>query len=845
MDNLSGETVYDNYYYTALQEELNKKEEDKDKVEKIDQFIQDYIIPTISSKKRLRNLNLKILLGKDYPLDAKSVEKCRENPYLRKQGTVIHIANELHKYEPDAKLCLQIFADPNYFGCGLLGHWNNQEESTLRDINQDLIMWLSQNSYIQKDIAKGCEGIVDPNSVPFLYINKAGLSTLDGFMVTAQICMDSLKLIKDPFEVRLLFSCFPSLTDDKSSFDPNWSSKYSGAKATQKDIDLKKHLFNLLFRNAKQLKSPLRDEEIFRKAIILLLFSGISSNKDKENEEEKKSDKIKDKEKKREEKEERKKKEDYQKILDIIRIAITCDEDKESQRIFERAQKNYEDTLRATVGGWINMARQSGVKYFIGGPIGCGAFFNDPETVSSIIAEQFVKYGGEMKFVYADINNKSEGSLESVFEKAFKDAFEGKLKAKTINEYDDDYFEILKKKYENEWKGKSNKKNVIDDYIKDTLLKDKDLIEKLKNVEYNIKRGRDYPLDENKTQICTENPFEVKTGSTSDIVCKLHKDNPNAKLCAQIFADHTYYGCGLLFHWTTQEEATLRDTNPELMIWLQHRGLIKEELDGRKIKFRYVENSKELSTSDGYMVPAQFCLKNTELLEKPFETCLLFTSFPSLTSIKGSFDENGNVSWSYKYRMAKYLKEKSKEAEKKKSNDSDKRKNFDSSILITDKNIIREKVQDIYEKQKNKQLKLTEQQFRQAMLLLLFWDGLNKKTTIEEIVEIALGKYSEYDYEEDPIKNAQRNYEDTVRKTVGSWINMARQSGAEYFIGGPIGCGAFFNDPEVVSKIIAEQFVRYGAGMKFIYGVFKEKSDDKLDCFRKAFEEAFENINGK
>ena len=87
-------------------------------------------------------------------------------------------------------------------------------------------------------------------------------------------------------------------------------------------------------------------------------------------------------------------------------------------------------------------------------------------------------------------------------------------------------------------------------------------------------------------------------------------------------------------------------------------------------------------------------------------------------------------------------------------------------------------------------------------------------------------------------KRAEENYKKMLHKTIRSWIITARESGAKYFVGGPIGCGAFYNDAKLVAQIFAEEFRDYGGDMQFVYPKFK-KEDANCDVFKKAFDKAF------
>ncbi|MCQ2821488.1 MAG: hypothetical protein MJ252_29880 [archaeon] len=305
--------------------------------------------------------------------------------------------------------------------------------------------------------------------------------------------------------------------------------------------------------------------------------------------------------------------------------------------------------------------------------------------------------------------------------------------------------------------------------------------------------------------------FDVEEGSSSSValnVLKKYKCQPS-EICIQFFADQTYFGCGIFKKWTTQEEATLRDSTPALFGTLLNQGYINPPNCDSKMS--YIGN--KLSTSDGYLIRGELLHINLDPLPQDipcFRPYFMFNSMPSFSENKNNFDEAGAASWIVKCRKICCGE----------TEDFSDAKQFASAF---------------YSKMRSQHL--SSNVCQKALKILLFSTHYkvsntgNKEGVVNDIIEDSQKSTPGY------LKQAEENYKKTVTETVKRWVLLAKEKGVKYFIGGAIGCGAFANKAEDVSKIMAEVFHKYGGDMTYVYSVYKRNSDANLKCFEKAFKE--------
>ena len=134
---------------------------------------------------------------------------------------------------------------------------------------------------------------------------------------------------------------------------------------------------------------------------------------------------------------------------------------------------------------------------------------------------------------------------------------------------------------------KNGEVEVINDAKKvDIILRElnnDDSLKKAGKMNLNIVACNDIKDGDKKKQSVVGQAFRVIEGGTSDVIKKLHKDNPGEKIAGMIYADAT--NCGGYFNDAdTQEEVIFRDMGPDIPCHLLNKGLIsKGNANGRNV----------------------------------------------------------------------------------------------------------------------------------------------------------------------------------------------------------------------------------------------------------------------
>lgn len=752
---------------------------------------------------------------------------CKSFPFKRFIGTTSQAVKEFSKKYSGNQISAMIYANSTYFGNGFIYGGGAQEQSFLRDMDPVTVCHLIGENHILKKADSGHIDLMYKSAVhgahmmllrntscPSALSLKPILSPMTGFLIDGKL--DRVNSVKNPESTnfRALFAALPSLNGyciDKNSFKlfrlfgaELMNLRRSEKEDTEKILNSVESFSEKFFSECK-----LSSDELKRALIICMCSDKCSSYGRNE-------DAV---------------------IADIVRFARAKKGDKDFL-VFEEAKQNYENMLHSIVRSWIVMAREDGIKCFIGGPIGCGVFQNDVNVVAKIFAEEFVNYGGDMTFVCAVPDESISDIFETEFKKAFSKmsritggAFKDKNKSNGKSQNADAQ---NTKNGEKSW-GITEKANVMLHFINDD-----EFLKKIGEIDLNIVSCDKYiENDERWKSPVISKVFKVIEGGTSHVIRELHENNPDEKIAGMIYADAT--NCGGYFESaTTQEEEIFRDMGPVVPCHLLSKGFIsKSELYGYTVlpyddipTYMNKKANGELSLSPavGFAIDAKLLFDGSKKVHfVPFKA--LFCAMPSLSGEKVNFDVNGATF--RRCRMEyKYLK--SKNAKPDVNEVCNKSKEF---------------VDKLYQRRTDPDDvvgRMDSDEFKRAMILCMcseecsvFYDLQGEDAAMEKLIRCAKATEGE---DHAVFLRAEENYKKMLHEAIRSWIITARESGAKYFVGGLIGCGAFYNDVNLVAQIFAEEFRDCGGNMQFVYPKFK-KEDVNCDVFKKAFDEAFKKAS--
>ena len=388
------------------------------------------------------------------------------------------------------------------------------------------------------------------------------------------------------------------------------------------------------------------------------------------------------------------------------------------------------------------------------------------------------------------------------------------------------------------------------------FINDDEFLKKIGELDLNIVTCDKYIGDDERWKSpATSKVFKVIEGGTSHVIKELHESNPGEKIAGMIYADAT--NCGGYFESaTTQEEEIFRDMGPVVPCHLLSKGFIsKSELYGYTVlpyddipTYMNKKANGELSLSPavGFAIDAKLLSDGLEKFHLiPFRA--LFCAMPSLSGEEANFDVNGTTfnrlqtEFGYLYMLGFGLsyEELCKDVFEKLYQ---KRIGLDDVEYVI--NRICEDAKNFVDKLYQRRTdpddvvgRMDSDEFKRAMILCMcseecsvFYDLQGEDAAMEKLISCAKATNGE---DHEIFKRAEENYEKMLHKTIRSWIITARESGAKYFVGGPIGCGAFYNDANLVAQIFAEEFRDYGGDMHFIYPF--SGLDAKFVAFEKAF----------
>lgn len=745
---------------------------------------------------------------------------CKSFSFKRFIGTTSQAVKEFSKKYSGDQISAMIYANSTYFGGGVLYGAGAQEESSLRDMNPVTVCHLIGKNLISKKANGNYFDLMYEGAMSCankMLHRKQILSPVTGFLIDGKL--DRVNSVKNPESTnfRALFAALPSLNwycIDKNSFELFRLFGAENIGLRRKEMKDTRKILNSVDSFSEKFLSEckLSGDELKRALIICMCSDKCSSygrNEDAA-------------------------------MADIVRFARAKKGDKDFL-VFEEAKQNYENMLHSIVRSWIVMAREDGIKCFIGGPIGCGVFQNDVNVVAKIFAEEFVNYGGDMTFVCAVPDESISDIFETEFKKAFSKmsritggAFKDKNKSNGKSQNADAQ---NTKNGEKSW-GITEKANVILHFINDD-----EFLKKIGEIDLNIVSCNKYIGDDERWKSpSTSKVFKAVGGGTSHVIKELHENNPGEIIAGMIYADAT--NCGGYFESaTTQEEEIFRDMGPVVPCHLLSKGLIsKSELYGHtvlpyddisfRMAFPYIASDEfSLSPAVGFAIDAKLLYDGPKKLQEPIPFRALFCAMPSLSGERVNFDVNGaafhrmQMEFDYlsKLGWACYFDKVCKDA-----------KNF---------------VEKLYQKRTDPDDvvgRMDSDEFKRAMILCMcseecsvFYDHQGEDAAMGKLIRCAKATNGE---DHKVFLRAEENYEKMLHETVRSWIITARESGAKYFVGGPIGCGAFCNDVNLVAQIFAEEFRDYGGDMQFVYPKFSEK-DANCDAFKNAFDKAFKEAS--
>lgn len=361
----------------------------------------------------------------------------------------------------------------------------------------------------------------------------------------------------------------------------------------------------------------------------------------------------------------------------------------------------------------------------------------------------------------------------------------------------------------------------------DAQLTDKEFTDRVAKEDFGFQKLNDDMVEMSKgaSHACQSDPFVEVEGESGDIVETLHRRDPQGKVCKMIYADMTAFLCKYNSTVKTQEEVSGRDTAPDALGHVIGNGYVTRSSG----EWHYNETGP--NPLDGWMIRAkQKYAGNQRRLDSEIETDMLFGAMPCLA---GDKDRAGAL---------KFLC-----------------RNMElcgRTLTAQERANAAAFVKAFLDAAHSPQTGLKEgpigSTYYNGLMLLQFCgpSGLiagvdvfsgDTKQNVDRLMKLARKDPNQDQDLAELLGHAKRNYENTLRMTFRRWITGARKRGDRYFLGGPLGCGSFGNDPKIVSRIWAEEFVAYGGDMKFVYD--KYGRDVNAQSFKDAFKEALRQRN--
>ena len=310
--------------------------------------------------------------------------------------------------------------------------------------------------------------------------------------------------------------------------------------------------------------------------------------------------------------------------------------------------------------------------------------------------------------------------------------------------------------------------------------------------------------------------FVNEIGSTDAVAAKYKQAHPEAKVCAQDFADNTLTFGGIFKNWTTQEEVLFRQ------VGLATFGpLFDHELTEPRGKDEYVYTTDaktrrtKVMPAEGYLIKGRQDRVGGVSLEKNLDMYYLVSCAPSFPTSSSSFDPHNNAQCAITtFKKAKKTEPSSKQYE---NGVAMLKRVWELKGLTAD---LRNKMQKVLMFTSEIDLFNLKPQKQDAVLTKLA-DDIKKRRYDELLAKIDADDGS---------------YDQALQARFDGWVQMCAAADIDYLIAGPIGTGAFGNATEKIACAFARAWVKYGKG-DFINCQYSADSK-KAEIFRKAFEEA-------
>lgn len=319
--------------------------------------------------------------------------------------------------------------------------------------------------------------------------------------------------------------------------------------------------------------------------------------------------------------------------------------------------------------------------------------------------------------------------------------------------------------------------------------------------------------------------FHHEIGSTDAVGLRYHVQFGTAgkKICVQDYADSTLTFGGIFKNWNTQEETLFRQAGLAMFGALFADNLTEKDPNPQSRDYLYTRNAEtgrpNLETHNGVLWKGRMDRVGLETLpDGPIPMYYLLTSAPALPTDGVSFDPHNDINCAIAHRA------RAGEPEPDKAH-------YENGLALFDAI-----------KQGGHGKETTRKMLRIAMFsseidLFNISDATARKAVLDKLAaDIEGGKMDDV-----LTKIDNESYGKGLQDRFDKWAKLCADSGIDYMIGGPVGCGAFGNDPQKVARAMARAWAKYGNG-DYVYAQYKDfdngGEDETAQIFHREFEEA-------